>query len=95
MKKNLSDILKNTIAEEEKLVQKKTLTLEEKISMVDNLKNTAQITNEKNIVTVNTQDKTIAKTFTFKPADINLIDDLIDKFLNIKAKGIVFCSIFC
>lgn len=86
MNKSLGDILKNSISAEERVVQKKSLTLEEKISMVDHLNNVHPSENSEKRTEIKSQDKTIAKTFTFKNSDLQLIDDIINKYLNLKEK---------
>ncbi len=86
MNKSLGDILKNSISAEERVVQKKSLTLEEKISMVDQLNNVQHSENSEKYTKIKSQDKTIAKTFTFKNSDLQLIDGIINKYLNLKEK---------
>ena len=82
MTKNLSSILKSTIAEEERAVQKKPMTLEDKLLIVDNLKHAQH---EKDAKDINL-DRVVAKTFTFKNADLKLIDALIERYLGMREK---------
>ena len=84
MKKNndLGAILKHSISAEELTVQKRPLSLEEKLSMVDQLNgiqnNTKLNTTEKNL--------TVTKTFTLKKDDLDLINVIVNKYLNLKEK---------
>ncbi len=84
MKKSndLGAILKSSISAEELTVQKKTLSLEEKLSMVD------QLNGIQTNVKLNTAEKnhTVTKTFTLKKEDLDLINVIVDKYLNLKEK---------
>lgn len=86
MKKNLGDVLKDTLTAEENTVQKKSLTLEQKIAAADKLDNKAPLSNDRNVSLLKVQDKAVTKTFTFRQSDIDLLDNIIDRFFDIREK---------
>ncbi len=86
MKKNLGDVLKSTISAEEDMIQKKPLTLEQKVAAADKLDNKAPLNNGINTGLLKAQDKAVTKTFTFRQSDIELIDNIIDRFFDIREK---------
>ncbi len=86
MGKNLGDVLKSTITAEENMVQRKPLTLEQKLAAADKLSNSTSSEEAVKATTSKTNDRAVTKTFTFRQSDIDLLDNIIDRFFDIREK---------
>jgi hypothetical protein len=86
MNKKLGDVLKSTITAEENMVQRKPLTLEQKLAAADKLSNSTSSEEAVKATTSKTSDRAVTKTFTFRQLDIDLLDNIIDRFFDIREK---------
>lgn len=85
MNKKLGDALKSTITAEENMVQRKPSTLEQKLAAADKLSNSTS-SEEAVKAIISKTDRAVTKTFTFRQSDLDLLDNIIDRFLDIREK---------
>lgn len=86
MTKKLGDVLKSTITAEENMVQRKPLTLEQKLATADKFSNATSSDEAVKTTASKTNDRAVTKTFTFRQSDIDLLDNIIDRFFDIREK---------